>query len=425
MGVFGLSLIGLALHFASAPQPETLLWLSYIALWCCGLFGVWLAYFHARWWLRLMLAPVAIGLTLGPWYWWNPLEPPSTEQVERLRPPEAADWPMVCELEGFHVSNPGSDWATAGRRLWVHSFKDWPSGTGKNHFLWNPKTCGAPMGTGIPEDAKLGDGGPDGQALWAHSTGIHYSEPGLNTPRRLNPTDLPSRIEGAVFSGDRKWAAWIFDTDPKVLESPWLLAATPLTERAELRTVEFELPKEFRGASLLGFDGPKQEATLEVAYNQMAKIDMFGRWTQERFRPEGCGRIAGDFRVHPLGWWFFGGSGAGCDMHWLINGIPGSYVAANDVDSARWRWMGTEWADIHPTGKLGAAVSARKGVHFSSPEAALVFRLEDRQQVFRLHFSIERYPVEAGVSFVGDNLLAVWQRDRIRVFRIPAEALKP
>lgn len=423
MGVFGLSLIGLALHFASAPQPETLLWLSYIALWCCGLFGVWLAYFHARWWLRLMLAPVAIGLTLGPWYWWNPLARPSTKQVARLRPPEIGDWPVVCELEGFYVSAPSSDWARTGGRLWVHSYRD--SGTEKDHFLWNPETCDAPIATGIPADAKLGDGGPDGEALWGHSTGIHYSEPGLNTPRRLNPTDLPSRIEGAVFSGDREWAAWIYDTDPKVLVSPWKLTVAHLTGNSKVRTVQFELPEEFQRAGLLGFDGAKQEATLEVAYNQMAKIDMSGQWTQERFRPEGCGRISGSFRVHPLGWWFFDGAGKDCDMHWSINGISGSYIAANDVDSARWRWMGADSADIHRSGNLGAAVSATRGVHFSTPEAVVVFRLEDGKAFFRNHFPQGRSFGEAQVVFVGRDLLAVEQGARIRVFRIPDDVLTP
>ncbi len=411
---FGLGLLALlVLGGRLLLEPEVLAWLAMVAVWTIALAAVWSFFFRSGVWLRGLLIPAAVALTLGPWYWWDPLAPLSPEQIAELRHPESGDWEEVCRLEGFYPAPTSSNRARTAGRLWLQPHAAMLRSERQGYYWWDPASCNAPQLSTVPASATLWDGGPAGEALRSDDRGLFFDDGKSGVLFHLTE----AKVASAVFSDDGPWAAWA--TPPSL--GPKTIEVRRLTDGGETRVIPVASPTTIGRVKLLDYDAAGGEATLFFDESRLGRLDLDGHWVLEPFRPSGCGELAGAYSVRPSGWLFYGGSGHDCELRWRVRGAEGSYRAADDVDTVRWRAMAAEEADLHPGGKLAAVVVARRTHFFAEPEAFVVLRLEDGRQIFRRQLP-QPLGGEALALFVGDGLLVTASLGVIHAYRIPAAA---
>lgn|GEM_PF-5746245 len=409
--------LGLLLLMGLQESPLELWWLYVAAALLQAIaFGAWRLCFAARpTWLQASAATAAVLTTLLPLATGVHVGTPTRERIADQRPPELGDWPVACSLPGYRIAQHNAPVALAAGQFWL--VRD------ERYYFWHAGQRAPAPADWIPEGARLAEGGADGRALYFHNGGLHVSTPAQHWSLDLRPA-LPRFLAGAKLSLDGSAVAWIADTQPDVVESPWELTVQSLGA-ARATTTLIALPSEDSPPlRLLAYDEDNALAFLEIDYNKRLVVGRYGQVVSGPMLPDGCrSRISGDFSRHLTGWVFFGGRGQTCDFRWQWEGPQARFDLSRYVGGLKSMHVGVGSAAFNADRRLGAVVTYLPlGHHAYVHESLFVFREPSGREVFRKHLPLDRRfesPGDVQVLFLGNGLLAHADREGVRIYEAP------
>lgn len=390
-------------------------WIYPGALFAQGLaWGAWLIFWRSRRWLRLCLTgPLAVLLTLAPLYLQWHFGPPSVEEITTQRPPEVGNWEPLCSLEGFRISENNSQAALLAEQLWL--IRD------SSYYLWQPGDCAPVHAAWVPTDSLLLDGGLDGLALYAKAGELFVADATRRWVLNRDRTN-PLRGDGAKLSFDGTVAAWVTDTDSKVIESPWQLTVQELSQK-QARVIPLDLPyTDPHPVRLLAYRPDSSEAVLELHHNRYAVVDRHGQIIFGPILPDDCDTdITGSFATHPRGWYFYGAHGPDCEFRWQWETDQSRYQKSNHIGELSSMHTGVASAAISANGQLGAVVTYINVGHLANRyESVFVFGTTNGTELFRRHLALDMTPFvrDHVVKFLGNRFVVYSDQASTDIYRI-------